>query len=193
MDIIGISGSFSSGKDTAANHIIEKYGFEHNSLSDELRIVLKERGEEQSRDNWRRLGNELRAKYGPGVLAERALKRAKTNKLIFSSIRNLGEIEVLKKKAKQTNGRFIFIWIDAPVEKRYDWAKERGRIENVKSITEFIEKENLERSTQAHKQQLGLCEREADFKVVNDKSKKDLYKKLDKLMKGVFGIEIGKR
>lgn len=184
-----MSGSFSSGKDTAADYIIKKYGFEHHSLSDELRIVLKERGEEQSRDNWRKLGNELRAKHGSGVLAERALKRAKTNKLIFSSIRNLGEIEVLKKKAEQTKGKFVFIWVDAPVEKRYEWAKERGRIENVKSIAEFIEKENLERSTEAHKQQLGLCEKEADFRVMNDKSKKDLYKKLDKVMKGVFGIE----
>lgn len=187
MDIIGLSGSYSSGKDTAAEHIIKNYGFEHHSLSDGIRVVLNERGEELSRDNLIRVGNELRLEHGAGVLAERALERAKGDKLLISSIRNLKEIEVLKKRAEQTNGKFVFIWIDAPVEKRFELAKERGRIENVKSVAQFIEKENLERSTQEHKQQLGLCEKEAHFKVMNDKSKKDLYEKLDEIMSQVFG------
>lgn len=187
MDIIGISGSYSSGKDTAADYLVEKYGFEHHSLSNEIRIVLRERSEEPSRDNMMRVGNELRAEHGSGVLAERTLKRIKTEKVLVSSIRNLGEIEVLKKRAIQTNGRFALLWIDAPVEKRYELAKERGRIENVGSVMEFIEKENLERSTQEHKQQLGLCEKEANFKIMNDASKNDLYEKLDEVMSKVFG------
>jgi dephospho-CoA kinase len=189
MDIIGLSGSFSSGKDTAAEYLIEKYGFEHHSLSDEIRLVLRERGEDITRDSLRMVGNELRTKQGSGVLAERALKRAKTSKLLISSIRNIEEIRVLRRKALETKGRFIFIWVDAPVEKRYGWAMTRGRIENVKSLTEFIEKENMERSTKAHEQQLSLCEKEADIKIMNNKTKKDLYKELDKVMKGVFGNE----
>ena len=189
MDIIALSGSFSSGKDTAAGYLISKYGFEHYSLSDEIRIVLRERGDEISRDNMMRVGNELRAEHGSGVLAERALKRAKTDKLLVSSIRNLEEINVLKKKASETNGKFVLVWVDAPVEKRYDWAISRGRIENVKSVVEFMEKENMERSTQAHKQQLGLCESEAGIKIMNDKSKEDLFGKVDEFMKEVFGNE----
>ncbi len=186
MHILGLSGSFSSGKDTAAEYLINKHGFEHYCLSDEIRTVLRERGDEISRDNMMRVGNELRAEHGSGVLAERALKKAKTSKLLISSIRNLEEVNVLRKKAEEAKGKFVLVWMDAPVEKRYEWAISRGRIENVKSVVEFMEKENMERSTQAHKQQLGLCENEAEIKILNDKLKEDLYKKLDEIMKERF-------
>ena len=40
--IIGLTGSYCSGKDTVANYIVQNYGFIHFSLSDEIRVLMKE-------------------------------------------------------------------------------------------------------------------------------------------------------
>ena len=45
---IGVTGKFSCGKDVFANHLVEKHGFEHISLSDIIRQVVKDSGEEVS-------------------------------------------------------------------------------------------------------------------------------------------------
>ena len=74
--IIGVTGAYSSGKDTVAEIII-KSGFSHISLSDILRDELKKEEKKITRDDLINGGNKLREKYGPNILAKKALEKAK--------------------------------------------------------------------------------------------------------------------
>ena len=73
--IIGLTGTNASGKTSIVRYLIKKR-FEYFSLSDVIRDELTLRGMDHSRDNLRRVGNELREKYGAAILAERELKGA---------------------------------------------------------------------------------------------------------------------
>src|SRR3989338_10890952 len=72
--IIAIAGTFASGKDTAAR-FLEKKGFCHFSLSDEIREVIRERGKEPARDLMHDVAIEMRSRFGDSYLVERVLKR----------------------------------------------------------------------------------------------------------------------
>jgi len=51
--IIGIGGTNASGKDTVAQMLVKKYGWQYVSLSDLLRDELKSRGESITRKKLR--------------------------------------------------------------------------------------------------------------------------------------------
>jgi dephospho-CoA kinase len=55
--IIGLTGSYCSGKDTVADYIVGKSGFLHFSLSDEIRLIMKEQNIEPTRENLIVLGS----------------------------------------------------------------------------------------------------------------------------------------
>ena len=54
--IIGLTGSYCSGKDTVADYIVKNNGFTHFSLSDEIRLLMKEQGIEPTRENLIKFG-----------------------------------------------------------------------------------------------------------------------------------------
>jgi dephospho-CoA kinase len=96
--IIGITGPFGSGKTTAST-FFEKKGYKVIVLSSFLEEEAKKRKLMVTRKVLQDLGNEWRTLYGHGVLMENALRSAKKEqKLVIDGIRNLGEVEVLKKK-----------------------------------------------------------------------------------------------
>ena len=94
--IIGITGSYGAGKDTAAE-ILRKMNFFHVSFSDFLREELKKSGQKISRDALIRLGNELRLNRGADILAQQALVGVKDGEnYVFTSIRNPDEVRSLQ-------------------------------------------------------------------------------------------------
>lgn len=176
--IIGLTGPISSGKDTVAIYL-KKYGFKHFSLSDELRSILKEKKIEPTRENLINWGNKLRKKYGTAYLAERILKKIKGNAVV-SSIRNLGEIERLKKEKN-----FFLIGIDADPKIRFERAKKRNRLGDVKTFKEFLEKERKENNQKRYGQQLSLCLQKADYKIDNSKGLEELYGQVEQIFKEI--------
>ena len=68
--IIGLTGTNAAGKSTLLNFLISK-GFNNFSLSDIIREELVKRGIEISRQNLIDIGNEMRAKYGASILADK--------------------------------------------------------------------------------------------------------------------------
>lgn len=175
--ILGITGYYASGKDTAAVYLMKR-GFTHYSLSDELREEAKRRKVSPSRGTLISLGNELREKFGPGILAERIGNRLRPGEdYVITSIRNPGEVEVL-----QRNDHFIFIAIVADQKKRYELLKQRAREEDPKSFEEFVEKEKIEESSDPLHQQLDKTAKLAKIKVKNEGSVGDLYIKMDQLL-----------
>ena len=68
--IIGLTGKNGSGK-TAVCEYLKSRGFAYRSLSDEIREEIQRRSRGIDRDTLIEVGNELRSKFGPGILAER--------------------------------------------------------------------------------------------------------------------------
>jgi len=174
---VGLTGTFASGKDTVAEYL-QKMGFEHFSLSDEIRKIAAERGLGISRDELRNLGNDIRSEFGADYLPKRVLKRAKSAKVLISSIRQPAEIEYLKRR-----GDFVLIAVDAPVEIRFKRLKKRNRPGDPKTIKELIEKEKKEmQSNGKNAQKLHECMLKADEIIINDGDFKKLYKEVDRVL-----------
>lgn len=183
MLIIGLTGTKASGKGEVANYLKEK-GFIYFSLSDIVREEAMKKGfkdytVKQSQD----IGNELRKKYGPGILASRIIKKIKQNKnYVIDGIRNPGEIKEFRKLK-----HFYLIAIDAPQEQRYRWLVARGRASDPKSWSEFLEmdKRDLGNGEQTIGQQVASCMAMADFHIKNDSTIIALHKKVDTILKNL--------
>jgi len=129
-----------------------------------------------TRDNLIRMGNQLREKGGPDILARLVMKKIK-GRAVIDSIRNPKEVDFLR---KQKN--FILLAIDAPVELRYERVKKRGREESSSTIQEFIKKEAEEMTNHTKRQQLLNCMKMADFLIINDSSLECFRQKLEDLL-----------
>jgi dephospho-CoA kinase len=144
--IIGISGTFSSGKDTLAAHLSKKYGFLIVNTGDIVREAAMQQYGSIERPVLHEVATSLRKQYGGGVLVERALRIGAMSEnatgVVVTGIRSMGEA----KRIIQENGYMIFI--DAPIEIRYERMKGRKRDnETLISLEEFTQRENKERAS----------------------------------------------
>lgn len=175
--IIGITGSFCAGKDTASDYLAKK-GFIHYSLSDAIREEADKKQIKRTRENLQDLGNELRENYGNPVLANMALKIFENNKdYVVSSIRHSAEVDVLRKRPD-----FFLVHIYSPAKIRFRRMKERNREEDPKTFREFLELEKKESQTKGPGQQLKKCQEMAKITVIHDKEFKELYDKLNRMV-----------
>ncbi len=173
--LIGLTGTNGAGKGEAAA-FFQKKGYKYFSLSDLIREELRNKGQIITRDNLIKMGNHLRNKFGPDILARRVIERVQ-GKAIIDSIRNPKEVAYLK---KQNN--FLLLAVDAPVEIRYNRVIKRGREESMDSLQEFIAKEAEEMSIEESGQQLQNCMKMADIVIINDGSLEDFHKKLEEFL-----------
>src|SRR5262245_25637761 len=105
--LIGLTGRNASGKGEVARRL-EAKGFQYFSLSDVIREEIRSKGGELTREALIQTGNELRTKFGPGILAERILQRVQEGaNYVIDSIRNPSEVMVLRRAR-----RFHLIRVD---------------------------------------------------------------------------------
>ncbi len=185
MKVIGITGTNASGKDTVAEYLVQKYGFKNYSLSDEIRFELTKRGLEHTRDNMIRVGNEIRENFDANELAIRTVKRIKEDgfeEVTITSIRNPAEIEEIKKNFSN----FKLIFVDAPIELRYERSMSRGRVGDGESLADFSAKEALEMDGGEKGQRLIVCSKLADFTITNDGNLEILFEKTEKIISSIY-------
>ncbi len=72
--LIGLTGTNGAGKGEVAA-FSRKKGYAYFSLSDLIRDELKKKGKQASRDNLIQMGNRLREKFGPDILARLVMKK----------------------------------------------------------------------------------------------------------------------
>lgn len=167
--IIGLTGKNASGKGVAAQAFIDS-GYTYVSLSDALRKEAEKRGMSHSREDLIQLGQDLRKKEGPGVLAAKTIAAfTPDTSYVVDSIRHPAEIEFLKNA-----GNFTLIGVDAPVQIRYERAMKRGRDESAITLDDFIAMEERENSSDKLGQQLNECLALVDILFQNDKTVDDL-------------------
>jgi dCMP deaminase len=180
--IIGLTGTNGAGKTEVADYL-RSHGFEYHSLSDEIRAEIRNRGQEITREVLISVGNELRSRHGPGVLAERVLRRLDRNhNYVVDSIRNPSEVEVLRSR-----GDFRLLCVDADVRLRFSRTRERGRERAAQTLEQFVAEEVKELdSRDPANQQLVATRRLADFTIQNDGSIQELRAQLDRLLPQVM-------
>jgi dCMP deaminase len=176
--IIGLTGKNGSGK-TAVSDYLQSRGFEYYSLSDEIRNEVRRRGEEITRNVLIKIGNELREKFGPGVLAERVMSCLENDRnYVVDSIRNPHEVEALRHRPD-----FTLLALEADETIRFDRSRRRGREGAAGTLQQFIEEEARElHSSNPASQQLQATRAMADLAVVNNGTMEQLHRALDELL-----------
>ena len=188
MIVIGLTGTLGSGKGVVKDILSKKLGYEVVTLSEIIKEELKKRGKEVTRKNLQDMGNELRKRFGNDILVKLALKKCKGKNLIIDGIRNVDEINHLRKKFGK---KFLLIGIDAPLEIRFKRIRKRGRKGDPKTWKEFIKADERDRKEKkTYGQQVEKCLGKADFLLINDCSLKELEKLIEELIEN-FKIYLG--
>jgi dCMP deaminase len=181
--IIGITGRNASGK-TEVSEFLKSRGFAYYSLSDEIREEIRRRGREITRSVLIEVGNDIRVKYGPGILAERILQKLDPNQnCVVDSIRNPSEVEALRKRKD-----FILLAVHADPAIRFERSRQRGREGAPQTLAQFLKEEEKElNSSDPTSQQLMATHRLADVIVENNGSLEDLHAQVKDLLTRYLG------
>lgn len=175
--IIGLTGKNGSGKGEVAK-FLKGRGFLYFSLSDEIREELKIRGEEVTRENLVRVGNELRATYGPSVLADRILLRLDPDKnYAIDSFRSPFEVEAFRRK-----GGFVLLAVCAEARRRFERVKMRNRESDPQTFEDFLKGEAAEDVDSSTNQQLTRTEALADFRAENNGPLVELHERVREVL-----------
>lgn len=136
-ELIGIAGSFASGKDTVAHALEADYGFTHVSTGDMVRAAAQRERGSIERPVLFEVADAHRHRDGAGVFVLHALETSRP--LVITGIRSLGEAKALK----AAGGMLLFI--DAPAEIRYQRMQARHHdAETELSLEEFEANEHKE-------------------------------------------------
>lgn len=176
-NIIGLTGPFGSGKSTAS-HFLEKKGYTVIILSSFLEEEAHKRKLPLTRKVLQDIGNEWRNLYGHGFLMEKALKSTKSKKIVIDGLRNLGEVEILKKK------KGILIAVVADRKVRFERLKKLKRREKLnKTLFEKLDLRDLGVNEKITGLQTAFCIALADVFIDSNGSIEEFKKKLEKFLK----------
>lgn len=180
MIVIGITGTLGAGKGTVVDYLVNKKGFKHYSVGDYLKEKLIKKGLKPNRDNLRKIGNQIRERYGPDYITRKLFFKAKKEKhnAVVESIRNPKEAEFIK---SQKNG-YLFA-VDANQKTRYLRILKRASEKDNVTFDRFKDQEKKElQSKDPNAQNLPKCILMADFKFDNNDTMKKLYEKVEKVI-----------
>lgn len=168
--IIGLAGTFASGKDSLARFLEEKYQIKHISTSDIVREFAQEKYGSIERPILYKTANELREARGAGVLSEIALERYASYKekypggICVSGFRAWAEAEVVQKAGG------LIVFTDAPERLRYERSISRARDnEKLSTFEEFLEREAAENGKVNSEFSIAGIKARADLVLDNDK------------------------
>ena len=183
-NIIGLSGTNGSGKDTVGHMLAERHNFLFISVTDLLRQEARARGEEPTREILRTISAEWRRESGSlGVLIDKAVEQYEQvasdfpGGLVVASLRNPGEAD----RVHELNG--CVVWTDADQKVRYEritaHAADRGRAgEDNRTFEQFQADEAAEMTTSGDAATLNMSavRERADIFVNNDGNDIETFK-----------------
>lgn len=176
--IIGVTGYSASGKDTVGDYLASK-GFTKVDGGNILREEMTKLGLPLDRTSIHAYVDKMRRQFGNEYVALETIKRINGNTVI-SGVRNIEEVRLYREKF---GNDFKLISVESPIEIRYSRAKERGRIGDSVSFEKFKEEQDYERKTNSGSFSVDEVIDTSDFKVLNEGSLEELYKKIDNIIK----------
>ena len=175
--IIGLTGEYASGKDSAAQ-ILKEMNFQIISFSEIIKEELQERKQKITRENLIKAGDQLRARWGPEILARKALEKIRDGEnYVFTSIRNVAEVDLLQERED-----FLLVRVTAPEQTRLQRVLQRNLNEDPKTLRELHQQEALENSKESHGQQLKKVIDMAGVTIANNSTFEKLREKVGKLI-----------
>jgi len=186
--IIGVTGFFASGKDTVAEYLVARKGFEHLSLSDIIRRRLREEGREVTIATLTEMGNAIRREKGPGALGEMAASSLTPGaNTVVTSIRHPAEVEALRRA-----GHFTMLFVDVAIELRFERSRARARPGDLARFEDFQAAETAQMaSADGAAQRLAECRGLADKVIINDSTLEALYRQIDDVLSEIGGRGAG--
>lgn len=177
--LIGVAGMPGAGKATA-EEIVRDMGYSVVVMGDEIRDEAKRRGLRPTPENLGMVMLKLREEEGPSVVAERCIpKIEKANgKIVVDGIRSHHEVEEFKRHFP----RFTLIAIHTSPETRFQRLFKRRRSDDPKGWETFVERDLRELSVG-----LGDVIAMADYMVVNEGTKNQLKRQIQKVLEVATG------
>lgn len=177
--IIGITGPMAAGKGTIADYYIKNHGAVSFRFSSSLFEILEILGLSTDRNNLFRLSSILRNEFGQNVLAVSLASKVSKSEyelIIVDGIRRPDDIIELSK----IEG-FKMIYIEAPIETRFERMKIRGEKADdaTKTFEEFQNDHKLETELL-----IPELKKDASLVIDNSGSLEDLYAQLETLIQG---------
>jgi dephospho-CoA kinase len=184
MKIVGLAGSFASGKDLLARYLVHSYDALHVSTSDLVRDYAMEKYHSNERSVLARAANELRETEGPSVLVKRSLASAtekRVDVVVVSGVRSTAEAALILSEG----GTMLFV--DAPITLRYKRIQGRRRAgEDMLTLEQFRSSEEAEyalnKDDDPTKQNLGAVKRMSNAVLQNDLSVGQFYARARKIL-----------
>ena len=177
--ILGIAGSFGSGKGTVVEYLSNTLGFKHYSASGFITEEIRRRGMPVNRDSMIVVANDLRKQHGPAYIIETLYERAQAEggKAIIEALRAVAEV----RKIKELGGHVI--GVNADPEIRYERAFARGSEKENVPFEQFLEHERLESNPDDPTKQnvFGALE-EADIHIDNNGTLEELHAKINEAL-----------
>lgn len=176
-NIIGLTGAFGSGKSTAAA-FFEKKGYTVIILSSYLEKEAKKRKLPITRKVLQDIGNLWREERGVDILIKYALdESSKNKKIVIDGIRNLGEVEALRKRGG------VLLAIVADREVRFGRLKSLKRREKLTpSLFTKLDLRDLGVNEKITGLQTAFCIAFADAYIDSNSSMSDFEIKLNKFL-----------
>ena len=174
--LIGIAGEMYSGKTTAAEFLVQRFGARHLRFSKTLERLLSILDLEVTPENEHKLSVTLKELYGDAVLAHAflaSLEGSERSFYVFDDIRNRDELERLK-----TDKGFALVYIKSSFEQRYERFK---RMMEAKGVSGVLPEDLKEAQQKQQDEKILPLEQFADFIITNDTTPEELHGQLTRI------------
>ena len=169
--LIGITGTFGSGKGAVVDYLVAKQGFRHVSARKIWTQELEARKMLVDRDTMTSFANSMRAEHGPAYFMERALDtvESETENVVIESVRTVAETQMLKDRGG------VLLAVNADIKERYRRISGRGSALDKVSFDDFVRQEKLElENDDPNKQNVLKVVSMADLVINNNGTIKEL-------------------
>lgn len=167
-----VVGLARSGKDAAADFLVEKFGFKKIVLSKPLEEECIKRGLPATKQNVMQLGDELRKQHGMDFLAKIAIERSQgAKKVVFVGPRSQEEVEYIKSESEKC----LVVKVEADPDKRFFRRSEADPTD----LKEFMRRDFVDIRAKGLQKVLN----NAKEKVLNNGSLTELYNQIEELIK----------
>ena len=175
--VLGLTGKRGSGKDTAAFHLRDKYGFQILTYTDHvLTPILEKKYKEVTRENLINLALEMRKEKGNHILTELICRKiGKEGFWVVSGVRYPEEYEYFKGQFLEG---FKMINVGCEAKKRYERTKKRG----TKGEADMTFKDFMDIEKKETEKVIDETITHAQFSVDNNGTIGELQKSLDKVV-----------